>query len=161
MAAPPLQALIGYAIGLYLLLGDVKLFAREPQHDEGSMMPDWPEYSWMLKRFAEAIAFAEGWYVVGSIPQRLNNPGDLKTSGIPSIGQDAQGHLHFASPDDGWRALYRQLQIIVDGKSAHYSLGMTILQMGDKYAPGSVSWPRNVAARLNVSTGTRLREVLL
>lgn len=118
-------------------------------------------YSEKVMAFARAIAKAEGYGIANAIPTRLNNPGDLKISAVPSIGADASGHLRFATAEDGWRALYRQVQLIVDGRSRVYTLDMTIAQMGERYAEGSWNWTRNVTDALAVRPETRLREVLL
>lgn len=116
-----------------------------------------------IAAFALAIAKAEGFYVAGSIPATSNNPGDLK---VPGSDNTTDGGITiFDSIEEGWSALYHQLQIIVDGKSANYNLNMTIKQMGDKYAPAADknvpgAWALNVAAALGVSVNTPLRDVL-
>lgn len=112
-----------------------------------------------VQRFAEAIAYAEG-YKPGALPYTNNNPGDLKNSSVRAVGADAQGHLIFATPADGWEALRRQLELIVSGRSAVYRLEMSIRQMGAKYAEWSSNWSRNVASRLGVSEDTPLRALL-
>jgi hypothetical protein len=111
-----------------------------------------------IRSMAQAIAKAEGFYNFNSIPQRANNPGDLKL-GAPTLG--ASGITIFESVDQGWNALYRQLGLIVNGQSAHYDLGMSIKAMGDVYEadPGD-NWARNVAGFLGVSLDTPLYEVL-
>jgi hypothetical protein len=147
---------IGGAAALLLLR------ARTAGAGEVSGMPD-PVggFSPKVQRFAEAIAYAEGYYAGGNpIPRRLNNPGDLKVSSVPSIGKDPGGHLHFATIEDGWLALHRQLQLIIDGKSRVYTLDMTLDQMAKKYAEWSSNWARNVATRLGVSETARLRDLL-
>jgi hypothetical protein len=113
-----------------------------------------------IERFAQAIAYAEGFNVAGSVPQRNHNPGDLKISSVPNVGRDRDGHLIFATDADGWLALRRQVEYIVSGQSSVYTLEMTIAQMAAKYAEWSGNWARNVAARLNVTEGTTLRAVL-
>lgn len=133
----------------------------------------WPvTYSRAIRSFADAVAFAEGFYASAStIPRRLNNPGDLKISSVPSMGADAQGHLRFATLEMGWEALHRQLYLIVSGRSNVYNglaadlglesaLDLTIAQMATKYAEGSANWARNVADRLGVPVSTALRVVL-
>lgn len=113
-----------------------------------------------VQRFAEAIAFAEGFYGSGNpIPRRNNNPGDLKASDVPHVGKDAAGHLIFATEADGWRALRLQIEKIISGAS-RYSLEMTIATLAGGYAEGSANWARNVSSKLGVSEGTTLREVL-
>jgi len=50
--------------------------------------------------------------------------------------------------------------LIVTGRSASFSLDMTIATMGATYAEWSGNWSRNVAAKLGVPESTTLREVL-
>jgi hypothetical protein len=109
-----------------------------------------------LRAVAQAIAREEGFQVTGSIPQRANNPGDL-VLGPPSIGE---GITVFATPGDGWAALYQQLARILIGTSAHYTLDMSIAEMGRIWSGGSAAWASNVASALGVPTSTRLLEVL-
>lgn len=109
-----------------------------------------------LKDFAVAIARAEGFYVHDSIPQRLNNPGDLKL--------DGEEITEFQSVDQGWYALHRQLWLIVTGQSAHYNLDTTIREMGRKWTATITeqeAWARNVANSMNVSIDTPLWQVLV
>lgn len=150
------QAAIALGAAALLLLR-----ARTAEGGEMSTDPGPVEYSPQVKAFAEAIAYAEGYYAPGNpTPRRLNNPGDLKISSVPNIGKDQYGHLHFATAADGWLALWRQLQLIIDGKSRVYTLDMTIAQMGAKYAEAGGVWANNVAARLNVTTAHKLRQLL-
>lgn len=59
---------------------------------------------------ANAIATAEGYGVPGAIPTVRNNPGDLKLqSSYPEI-------TTFATPAEGWEALYKQLDRIREGQ---------------------------------------------
>jgi len=152
-------ALIGLAVG-----GLVVLRGRAAATDTTEMQtPDPVDFAPGIKRMAEAIAYAEGYYGPGDpVPRRLNNPGDLKASSVPAIGTDTAGHLHFATIELGWLALYRQLQLIVDGRSRVYKLDDTIATMGQRYAPPNpVIWAGNVAGRLRVPTSVRLRDVLV
>lgn len=120
-------------------------------------------FSSKVRRFADAIAHAEGFGRPGAVPTNNHNPGDLKSSSVPSLRADSQGHLVFATDAMGWEALHRQVQLIVSGKSRVYtSLDLTIAQMAAKYAPsGAANWAANVARFLNVSVDTTLREVLI
>lgn len=109
---------------------------------------------------AQAIARAEGFYVPGSIPQRAHNPGNLKL-GEPSI---AGGITVFDSDDLGWAALYRQLSLIVTGRSRYYSLSMSIADMGRIWTATVAeqgAWSQNVASALGVSVATPLSQVLV
>lgn len=97
-----------------------------------------------------AIGDAEGFGVKGAKPTRLNNPGDLK---------QVDTYIHFRTKAEGWAALRAQLVRIIAGQSKHYTLDMTIQQMGVRYA-GSRVWARNVARSLNVSPSTKLADFL-
>jgi hypothetical protein len=104
---------------------------------------------------AKAIAAAEG-----SNPD-WNNPGDLTASfGFPTSGtvNDA-GVLKFNSSADGWNALYKQLESIVNG-SSRYSLEDTIASFGLGYSGGDTNWAVNVANALGVTPDTQLSDVL-
>jgi len=113
-----------------------------------------------VRLFARAIAFAEGYGVPGAIPTIRNNPGDLK---LPA---DGGAISTFPTPTDGWLALYRQLKIIIEGRSSFYVLDMTIAQMAERWtATERSAWAANVVtylqrAGLPVTSSTRLREVL-
>lgn len=126
-------------------------------------LPNLLPASGKIAAFAVAIAKAEGFYVPNTIPAKSNNPGDLK---VPGSAKTTPGGITiFESLEDGWSALYHQLEIIVTGRSAVYSLDMTIKQMGDKWAPAADKnqpgvWAQNVAAALGVPVTTPLRQVL-
>ena len=106
------------------------------------------------KRFAEAIAAAEGFGVPGAIPTVNHNPGDLKVPGSTLVN----GHTFFASDADGWDALYRQIGLMRSGKSRVYKPDMTFEQIARKYAEGWQNWLANVTRVLGVSSQTTLRE---
>jgi len=112
-----------------------------------------------IQQLAQAIARAEGFYVNGSIPQRAHNPGDLK---IPDASKPTlRGITVFESDAQGWEALYRQLNLIVSGRSAHYDLDDTILDMARTWTTTEqTEWANNVASALNVPTSTRLGDLL-
>lgn len=151
-----------WLVGGAALLVSATAGASEPSNgDDGDLWaPGVLMYSPQLRRFAAAIARAEGFGQPGAIPTRNHNPGDLKSSSVASIGADAQGHLMFSSDTDGWEALYRQLHLIVTGRSRVYTLNMTIADMARRYAGWSDNWAANVASYLGVPTSTPLREVL-
>jgi hypothetical protein len=80
-------------------------------------------------KLADAIAHQEGFYVAGSLPQRNNNPGDLRHGNAevhPDNQPDAVGS--FATPELGWAALNRQLRIDA-------SRNWTVAQLIESYAP--------------------------
>jgi hypothetical protein len=108
--------------------------------------------------FAESIAVAEGYGIAGAIPTVRNNPGDLKLSGDTITT--------FPTPDAGWQALYRQLDLIRSGDSRYYTLAMTIGQMSRVWtATEQGAWASNVVRAMNergfaVSLSTQLAEIL-
>ncbi len=111
----------------------------------------------VVDRLADAIAWAEGFYVRGSRPERNHNPGNLTDDfGFPTIGQDGPFPI-FATAAAGWAALKRQIEMMFDGSSAYYDSGMTIAELGAVYtATQQTEWALNVATRLGVPTTTRL-----
>ena len=64
-----------------------------------------------------------------NIPQRDNNPGDLKFMGQrEATGKDEKGFATFSTPEDGWQALFHQIDL-------YQQRGLTIRQTIFKYAP--------------------------
>jgi len=129
-------------------------------YDTDEYIPGSTSYSEPVKRFALAIANAEGYGIPGAIPTVANNPGDLVLPGwSPTLG--SAGVAVFDSPDYGWFRLHRQLALILSGQSNVYHLDMTIAEMGDRYEadPGN-AWAQNVSAYLNVPVTTKLWAVL-
>jgi hypothetical protein len=110
--------------------------------------------------FANAIASAEGFGVPGAIPTVRNNPGDLK---LPSSGGAI---TTFATPADGWEALYKQLDLIRSGSSSFYDPDMSVAQVAGVWTATQQSeWLTNVLASMarqgyNVGPGTPIGVVL-
>ena len=117
-----------------------------------------------VERLAHAIAKAEGFYVKGSIPNRYHNVGDIKAvKGFKYEGQIGIGkgrHVIFATDADGWRALNRQLTLIAQGYSKHYSVDMTLQQLAKKYAGNWRVFAKNLSHSLGVPQSTTLKELL-
>jgi hypothetical protein len=113
---------------------------------------------------AQAIAKAEGFGQRGALPSRLHNPGDLKVvrdyryPGMVRVGKG--GHAQFRTEADGWAALEHQLDKMASGESKHYSVNMTLQEIGKRYAANSRVWAKNVAHNLGVTPDTYLFEVL-
>jgi hypothetical protein len=89
---------------------------------------------------AHAIATAEGYFASGphnghTLPFILNNPGDLTASSVP-YDSKVQGKCRFKTPEDGWLALGRELNIIASGRSHAYSPGRTMQQFALVYTGG-------------------------
>lgn len=131
-----------------------------------------------IKLFAEAQARHEGFYIVGSIAQRLNNPGNIIMSdlarkhGATSFWKHPKtGHEFaiFPTVEDGWNALYELITNACTGKSEIYSPDWTILQYCSKYSPirdknkkviPNYTYANDVAKRVGVSINTKLSELL-
>ena len=104
----------------------------------------------VVDQIAQSIARQEGYNVSGSIAQRNNNPGNLRTWGSnPTSG----GFVVFSTPEEGWEALRRQVQLNINR-------GLTLEEFfGGKpgvyggYAPAADSNQPNVYAA-NVSAWT-------
>ncbi len=101
-----------------------------------------------LKAVAEAIARAEGFYVAGSLPARANNPGNLK---IGDRGNGViEGKTVFATVQDGWSALYRQLDLVRIGKAKFLKPTDTWREFARTWVgtADSENWAANVTNRL-------------
>jgi hypothetical protein len=84
-----------------------------------------------IDTLADAIASMEGFFTPGTIAANNNNPGNLTASSL-AVG-NVNGYSVFANVQDGWDALYNQLDL-------YASRGMTLEQMVDTYlgCPGGV-----------------------
>lgn len=104
-------------------------------------------------RIAQAIAKAEGYGVPNAIPTLRNNPGNIK-------GKDGV-IITYPTPDDGWKALYRQVLLMLTGESRFYKPEMTIAEIARIYTGEAqyMNWANNVSRFLGVTPDTRLREV--
>lgn len=111
--------------------------------------------------FAVAIAYAEGFYINGSRPQRNNNPGDLTIDTIgKAIGKDGP-FVVYQTVEDGWEALKRQVSLILTNTSGIYNTNMTIQDVANRYtATEQSAWALNVANKLGVSPDTKISEIL-
>lgn len=116
-----------------------------------------------IERFSKAIAQEEGYFVAGSIPQRANNPGDLGNgdigNGVIQTGGPAGAAITiYATPSDGWSALYLKVRRMLSGASLVYTLDMSIEQVGQKWSD-TPTWGENVAKILGVPATTTLAEM--
>jgi hypothetical protein len=108
-----------------------------------------------VKRIAEAIAKAEGFYAGDTLPFRNNNPGSLRIHGETSTIS------YFPTQDEGWQALYRQINLILDGRSNFYSPGMSVEQLAFVWTGNDRpdSWTTTVARELGVDRNTPIISV--
>jgi hypothetical protein len=84
-----------------------------------------------LSKLAQLIAKEEGFYVEGSLPNRDQNPGDLRHSPHAShVSSDPNGIGHIDSVAHGWADLERQLQL-------YGERGLTLREAIYEFAPPS------------------------
>lgn len=100
-------------------------------------------------KIAEAIAIAEGFFVPDSIPNRYNNPGDIEEAGTK---------VNYLTIQDGWNALYRQIEMMIDGRSHIYNPNMQWTTIGKLYTGEQtyMNWVENVCRILQVSVTSTL-----
>lgn len=116
----------------------------------------------LVDRIAEAIARMEGYFQPGSIAQRNNNPGNLRSWGARPV---ESGYVKFNTPEEGWAALKQQIRRNIDR-------GLNLLEFfGGKpgvyagYSPAAdrndpVNYARFVARQAGVDLTTPLRDLL-
>ena len=109
----------------------------------------------------------------GNRPQRNNNPGNVKVGGLgdkyAKKGPDGkpmtddQGHLIFATAEDGARAIRADINAKLSGNSpaAQRKLGRQIKTLADLNAvyAEDPNWKNNVAAFAGVSPDTNVNEI--
>jgi len=106
---------------------------------------------------ASAVQQMEG-YRPGTIAYRNNNPGNLMYVGQPGATQGEGGFAKFASYQDGFAALERQLGL-------YAGRGMTISEMTAVYAPAGhgsndpQAYAQYLANKLGVSPNTPLTDL--
>src|SRR5271167_2464047 len=116
----------------------------------------------IVSKLAEAIAHEEGFYVPGSLPNRDNNPGDLRHSPHSFHSADAPDAIgEIDTPADGWADLVRQLDLYADPQ--HHP-GMTVAQAIYDWAPpsenNSAGYLAYVVKGLSCSSDTLLTDAL-
>lgn len=113
----------------------------------------------VISKIADAIAFAEGYFVSGSRPRRNNNPGDLERD-LTGKGAGWDGpYVIYASAEDGREALEHQVRLMFAGSHV-YKPSMTIAEVARHYtATEREIWARNVAAHLGVTAEIRLDQI--
>lgn len=113
-----------------------------------------------VQKIAQAIAFAEGFYVSGSRPARNHNPGDMTQDLIgKKVGTDG-AFVVYATDEDGWNNLYKQVTLWLEGGSSHATAESTITDLSSFYTTtDQAAWATNVANKLGVSLDTPIGEV--
>lgn len=100
-----------------------------------------------------AIAHAEGAFEAGSVPDRLNNPGDIsdwkKMYGFEHhSGSDV---TTFPDKETGWNKLYDKINTIALGRSHVFSPSMSWTTIAKIYAGDWQNWLNNVTHYLGVT----------
>lgn len=114
----------------------------------------------LAAKFAYAIAVAEGYFANGSLPGRINNPGDMKL-GDRGHGVEQEKTI-YATANDGWAALRRECLAILVGASHIYSVHWNMLQVAEKWTgndrPGA--WCKIVCEKMNIDPATTLASLV-
>ncbi len=107
---------------------------------------------------AYGSAIAEGYFAKGSLPHRINNPGDLE------LGDRGNGTDHdktkYLTAEDGWAALERQWTAMLTGLSKEYSLHDSLQQVATRWtgADNDGAWCKIVSEYLGITPSTTLLE---
>lgn len=109
-------------------------------------------------KLSYAIAHAEGYFAHGSLPGRINNPGDMEL-GDKGWGVD-NGKTIYASATEGWNALRRECTAILTGASHVYSVSDTIADVARKWTGGDNdgAWAAIVAEKLSLYPDTVMKD---
>jgi hypothetical protein len=105
-----------------------------------------------MSTLAQAIAQMEGFNTAGTLAQRNNNPGNLRSS--PLATGTSGGFAVFPDIATGWQAL--DAQIALDA-----SRGLTLEQFINKYAPPSENNTGQYLSYLVTQTGMQPSDLLL
>jgi hypothetical protein len=65
----------------------------------------------LVDKICSAIASAEGYFVEGSIPQKMNNPGDLRAFPVDPRATIEHGFWHALTIGQGISGLYHQVSL--------------------------------------------------
>ncbi len=116
----------------------------------------------LVDKIAEAIARMEGYFQPGSLAQRNNNPGNLRSWGSRPI---VDGYAKFETPEAGWAALKQQIRRNIDR-------GLNLLEFFSGkpgvyggYSPAAdrndpVNYARFVARQAGIDVTTPLKDLL-
>ena len=132
----------------WIVLGCIAAFAALRAYGQGLTSFAYPS---RIRRIAEAIAFAEGFQVSGSLAQQNHNPGNLtRLDGSFQV---------YASNEYGWSALYDYVDRMLSGLGL-YPSGISIQEAARIYtATEQSAWANNVASYLGVNVYTPLEAV--
>jgi hypothetical protein len=119
----------------------------------------WPSGS-PLWSICQAIALAEGANIAGSVPDRLNNPGDISDGGnvYPQEAHSGSNVTHFPDKQTGWSWLYEKVRNAAYGVSQVYLPSMTWVEIAQKWAGNWQAWVTNVTGVLGVDPNSKLSD---
>jgi hypothetical protein len=145
--------LIGALLGIGTLLAVGYILLQMGGNVDSSASPG-------VQTLAQAIATAEGFYVAGSRPARDHNPGDMTQDLIgKGVGLDG-AFIIYATDADGWANLYAQINLWLNGGSAHATASSTISDLSTFYtADNQSTWAVNVANAAGVSVDTPISQI--
>lgn len=86
-----------------------------------------PDRQSLLQALGMGIATGEGYFQTGTLPNRQNNPGDIRIGGVIATYQPDT--FDAPAPGGGWAALYHQLNLNLNGSSHVYNLNMSLTDM--------------------------------
>lgn len=110
-----------------------------------------------------AIANQEGASIAGTVPDRLNNPGDISDGSLTFGAEFHSGSsvTHFPNKDTGWQWLYDKIKNAASGSSIVYRPSMDFYDIGAIWAPPNAnSWAEGVAYFLGVDPSTTLGQYI-
>lgn len=134
----------------------------------GQLVVKTPAWDWTkaptearVKAFARAIGRTEGFFVKKSIPNRLHNPGDIRTTlrhAYPGQVGIYRGYAVFKNDKAGWAALEAQIWLVINGQSKKYRQEMSMYAVARTYAEDWRYWGKSVCKILKVSPKLTLQE---
>ena len=100
-----------------------------------------------------AVAFAEGADIEGSVPDRLNNPGDISDflGVFGSEFHNGSKVTRFPTKEAGWAHLHWKFKRVVDGESHIFLVSYSWLRVARKYAKNWEPWLKIVTEKLGVT----------
>lgn len=116
----------------------------------------------LVRGISLAIARMEGFYKAGSLAQKNNNPGNLRSWGDRPV---VKGYAKFPSVEDGFAALRRQIELLIGRGLTMYEFFGGKRGVYPGYAPsGDGNKPKEyaefVARQVGVDPNVPLRDVI-
>lgn len=106
------------------------------------------------------------WAIATSLAENVsasaNNPGGLALGDRGHGVLNSAGVTIFGSPEDGWEALFNQIEAVLSGASAYENAQMSIAQFAVTWTgnDNASSWANSVAAYFGVPTTMTVGDVI-